>query len=468
MNHIQAFKKLEKIEEENDVWSYKIDNIYVWPLIKFDLFRMLTNRPCKKDMIIILVINKLKNSNLINLTKSYFDLKKKVNAEEIAFSLADARRFYNHEFYDSLFDPLAAHNLKLIIYEWNFPITHHKKNYTNKKQLRFLDYLSFKVNILSRIYSFFRKYTIDLKQDVITKSELNKLITKYIIQYQFYVKEYNQLFKRNKYLKRVYFKNNYTLRHQALIAAARSNKIKTIELQHGIISRYHPSYIYKRIPNKKLVTWPFADELYVFGKATKDILIEESKLYKENEIKIYNYLSNLKKLYSHLSQRETFKRIGIKSDHFKMKKILVSSQWLKKEELREFIFKLLRNQLIQEEYIIIYKTHPLEKNQVVFYKDLMKYNNFYLVSNNDISIYELYNISDVHTSSFSTCVYESLCWGVSNILIKSEDSKNVKDLENKMGIFFTRSPGEYIKTLSKISNINNKSDIRKLSKYYYN
>ena len=41
MNYMDMFNTLQKIEKDNDVWSMKIDGIFIWPLIRSKLIQQL-------------------------------------------------------------------------------------------------------------------------------------------------------------------------------------------------------------------------------------------------------------------------------------------------------------------------------------------------------------------------------------------------------------------------------------------
>lgn len=454
-SHTEAFNILQKIESNQKVENIIIDNIQIWPLVKFSLFRTLTGGE-NKTPLWGQIKNQLKNYTIKNISSSYFHLKKikKINSKEIIFSFPDSRRQINKKYYDILFD-LDEKYQNIPLFEWNSPVNH-IENSCKKNRIYFLDYLSLKVNILTIFHKIFYRKKTNLVIKEIPKHKIEFITKIQYIQFKLYKKEFENMFSNNNTIKKIYIKTSYTPRHQALIFTAKNHNIEVIELQHGIISQTHPGYIFKKKFDNKL----FPDKLLVYGLEVKKLIENESYIYQN--MGYHKQLRNIKKKYS-MSKEKLVRKIN--PDGKKI--ILITSQWIKKDDIKKRTLNLLKK--VSSEYIVILKTHPLEKNVSEFYKELKEYKNFKLITDNNISVYELFEITDIHTSFFSTCVFESLIWSIPNILFKDSDSLNLNNISNESGVYFTKDTEEYTKKLNEVlSNFEEiKQKVKKESKKFY-
>lgn len=457
LSHLEAFERIKKYEENNLVENIKIEEIQIWPLIKFSLFRTLTGTENKNSSFFIKILNQLKSYSIKNIFKSYFMLKN-LKSENLAFSFADARRKINKKYYDVIFD-LNFKEDKIKILEWGQPKKHIGESY-KYENLVFLDYLSLKCDFKT-FFDFFilkKRKKISIYIDGINSDHIQKISNIQYLQFKNYCEFFYKYFKK-KDIKKIYIKTSYTPRHQAIIYAARKLGIETIECQHGIISKYHPGYIYLKEFNSNL----FPNNLLVFGKRVKQEILENSVIYKNKNLGFYPYLTNLKKILSKklLLRNKFYSKFNI--DITNKKVILVTSQWLKRNKIKDNLLKVLKDDKFREKYIFLLKTHPLEKDSKDFYKDLFKFkDNFHIFTNEKISVYELFFYVDYHTSFFSTCVFESFVWGIPNILFKDDDSKNLENIDEEF-INLSESKSIYLENLK---NIEKKKDFsKKVLKY---
>ena len=449
-SHYEAFKILSKFEKEKDIKKIKIDDIEIWPIVKFSIFRILTGTSDKKFNFLEEIKNRFKNYTLLNIVRSFFNLNQ-INSKKIFFSFPDSRRKINNFYYDILFDFDNCENFQIL--EWPSPKTHIKKS-LNYKKIIFLDYLSLKIEIKTLFFSLFFKNNLIILKKYFNKHNINKVISVQYTQFILYKKEFENFFKKNNQIKEVIFKNSYTPRHQALCYVANSLKIKTVEYQHGIISKYHPGYIYFKKFNSKI----FPSKLCVYGPKVKAEILSTSKQFKKSQISFHKQLKNIKTFHNS-TKKEIIEKLKIIPNNKKI--ILITSQWINREEMRSILYIFIK---YFSDLFFVLKTHPQEKDSKDFYKILSKHKNFKLVLEENVSVYDLYNIANFHSSFFSTCVFESLYWKIPNILFKNKDSENLSSLKNTYGINFVKNKEEFKKAINKKYN---RDKIYKEAKKFY-
>lgn len=213
------------------------------------------------------------------------------------------------------------------------------------------------------------------------------------LQYNFY----NKILKKRK-PKQIYIVVSYG--QQPLIAAAKDNNIKVIELQHGVITPYHLGY---NFPYYTEEIKYFPDELYVFGEYWKN-----SANYPISKEKIYVY--GFPYMQRNLEKYKSVKKIN--------KQILVLSQGTIGNKLSTFVYKLA---LELEDYKFIYKLHPGEYDRwKSSYHDLVKasmLNNFEVIDNNDKELYRYLAESEIQIGVYSTAIFEGLVLGCKTLLV---------------------------------------------------
>lgn len=173
----------------------------------------------------------------------------------------------------------------------------------------------------------------------------------------------------------------------AIVSAAKSLDIPVVEVQHGVIYKYHYGYSYPYDDEK--YTNVFPNYIAVFSQYWhKNIPYP-----KESKLLIFgnDYLSK---------NKQNFK---------KENSIVVVSQGIIGNYLTKFISKNIED---LREYKIYFKIHPSEaniwrKNYPILNELSQKYQNLEIISNQR-SIAELQDISKYQIGVFSTAIYEGI------------------------------------------------------------
>ena len=231
--------------------------------------------------------------------------------------------------------------------------------------------------------------------------ELNKIFKKYNVRLN--VDYFNRLFFTyvdifSKWLikvspKAVFINCYYSLFHQALIYASKKHGIKTIEIQHGLISDAHNQYSPKKFIGRDMMP----DYLLCYNDYVKS-LVNSHFMSAENIIPIGHYY-----LEEILNSSQDF---NIKKQYGLYKKLVVVSSQNDIED------SLIRS---------IEKIAAIKSNTLFIIK--LRHNKSRFVSLKNIKIdtktdvYTLIKHADLHISCYSTVALESSMMGVPTILI---------------------------------------------------
>lgn len=458
-------KELFAIEEGSDLSKLTFKGVWVYPILKHTLIKTANNKNITR------LAGKQKKNFIIQLIR---------NISTITFAITNNLRpvdflFFGHAndrrvevdqkhfsvFADSFFEALNKEYKGLYIEAPNSQTPlHFGNNYT--QPVYFEDGLIFKTLLKAK----FKRYKIDalnvqvfteffklVKQDFNTESFLREF-SKYEAFYQAYLK---LLKKTNP--KIVFIICPYTPKLMALCSACKHLGIKTVEIQHGHIQSEHKGYIYKKIISTDL----FPDYLFSFGNYFKDLIHSESQLYRgDSNIVVGNAGLYMIKNLSHKLEND------LRSFIYHKIVIAISSQGMVNNKLIPFTLEL--SQHLPDKYVIVYKLHPDEYQEVTKYDGINKQKNIFLIKDNSYSIYDVLNIAHIHSTVFSTTAIESAYFGVPNIYIKlgafSERIVKVKGYEN----WLASNPKEYIEILNAICLMDNEelsNKTKELAKQFF-
>ncbi len=240
---------------------------------------------------------------------------------------------------------------------------------------------------------------------------------------------YDKLIKKRK-PKQIFLVCSYVYK-LALIAAAKQNKVETIEIQHGTIDKFHLGYSF---PEHNSIDY-FPDKMYFFGEYWKNCMsfpIEE-----ENKI-VYGfpYFRKQKKKYATIE-----KKTGT---------ILIISQGTIGNNLSEFLWK---SREFLKDYQITYKLHPGEYDRwKTDYPNLVKLSeleNVTIIDNNNTNLYTFLAESEFVIGVYSTAIYEALAFDCKVMCVNLPGIDYLEDLIKKDFVKLVVKPEDfsgYLKT----------------------
>lgn len=215
--------------------------------------------------------------------------------------------------------------------------------------------------------------------------------------------------------KRIYLVVSYG--QGAMIKAAKDLGIETIELQHGVFSKYHLGYSF---PNRKTLLDYFPDRFYVWSE------------YWRNRIKLPLTLDNvIIYRFAHL-QRALNKYSGVLRDPLQ---ILILSQGSIGSRMADYIYANLQ---YLKNFKLVYKLHPGEYDRWHTYPALKKLVECGNVSlRKDADLYQLMSESHYQIGVNSTAIFEGIDFGCRTILINLPGIEYMSDLlETGVAIMF--------------------------------
>lgn len=191
------------------------------------------------------------------------------------------------------------------------------------------------------------------------------------------------------------------------IAPIISSNPEVIELQHGIITSYHPGYVYPTIAKKKCKRF-FERRVLVYGENTRNTLIQDSIFLPDRVEVVGNPRIEMYKAV--FNRKETDKKV------FLFASGAIGERYY--EKMIEYL-SALQNLMDQDsywkDYKIAIKLHPRENNDnIEKYKQALPKALYY---DNTAQLYELFGQSFVLLTMASTTLYEAAKFDVPTITL---------------------------------------------------
>lgn len=185
--------------------------------------------------------------------------------------------------------------------------------------------------------------------------------------------------------------------NEGCIAAARLLGIKTIELQHGLISKQDLYYVYPKRYSNSLATAIFPNEIWLFGKFWKSVLEQGAESEFMKPLVVGNFIADAS---------------AQSSGFTKENRILLCAQKNLTEPYVEWIRFMKRHVLpLHTGWKLIVKMHPLESNTEAYLNE-EDYSVEVLPLNSSLA--EELSKSKIQVSIYSTTFFDALGKGVRN------------------------------------------------------
>nr|WP_321268050.1 hypothetical protein [uncultured Sulfurimonas sp.] len=444
-------EKIFEIEEECNLFEQKIQDVYFWKLVRFELYRTLLEG---LDLVQIAytkefnsVINKVKVLYQ-KIKNTYLNgmISRKTNIDILIIE-SPRKVQVNNDYIDIYthykIKDIENDNTSYEIVDSPYLGKHYHKSSNNRSYFESVTFMylykkmfkpvQFKENekkLLYRIEEKIKKiFSIELNLEEIVRKKLNT----FKLKRDLYAK---MLEKRS--VKQVYLTCSYG--KESLIAACNDIGVQCIELQHGVMNRYHLGYSF---PNNKEIQY-FPDRLEIFGKYWKDITPIPLK---SNQIVVtgYQYLNENIKKYEKRDKNN----------------ILFLSQDTSGKKLSHLAYDFAKQ---NDEYKIIYKLHPIEfEKWKVEYPLLLKLKNEYNVEiiEDEINLYTLMNQASYVIGVNSTAIYESILFDCKIILIDLPGMREYMQPLIDLGVADTAN------NISNINNLIQNNSFLKIDKNYF-
>lgn len=194
-------------------------------------------------------------------------------------------------------------------------------------------------------------------------------------------------------------------RPRYLIYACKQLDIPVIELQHGVIHRYHYDYSYPSVSDVAI----FPDYLFTFGEYWKEIVEYPID---QNRIRVTGY-PFAKKQFQEYKNRQ------------KKKQVLFLSQ----PSIGTRLSKLATNfSLSNNDYHVVYKLHPREEDQWKSDYPWLQDADIQIASTEDLPLYALLSESAVQVGVTSTALYEGAMFDTETYILNNHNLMQVRYL----------------------------------------
>jgi len=450
---VEPIEFLKEVETTYDVKSIKVKGVEVWPFLRWPYasaygikhaFKISAPKPSLWSK-----IKRVRNIfyGFLNLFQGY---------NYMLFSDTMEIRMINDRYVNKLAEILTSElGKKRILYIENPAAKpHFKRSEISVRKIISLDLFNiicYLLHIVNR-----KKLVIDnetILMEISRKYDLDFDYTALISHFFCYIELFRYLFMA--YKPRIVFVSQYYGIHQAVIYAAKKQGIKTIELQHGIISKGHLAYNVFMELDKSF----FPDYLFAFGDYVKNVFDEDNHfMNKENVVAIGSmYIDYINNEYKPSAEITTL----FKSLRNKYKKIItISSQWILENELIDF---LIKSASLSRDVLYVFVPRVMNKD----YSNANFPENVILLK--DLDVYQIIREADVHSTMWSTCALEAPALGVPNALINIRgfaEKYYLNVLTNRAVTKFVDTPEDFVETILNWE-VKTKEEIKRLHRNFY-
>ena len=445
INNQTAYQLIETIEQKFQTDAIKLsDGTRLWNLLRIFLysnFQRFGEEASKKKQ------GKKNIKSILSLFKeSFIPLTLPQNISVCGFSSSESRKLYHNTYYDIYLDPLYdILGDMLAVFEWP-ETTGYRRKYDHPLYSR--HHVPMHIPLWSKTYwdlllnkiTGRKNYTLESEEILneitqyisdtvsIDKARLTREIADFITVFVA-IKHYLYDILSKIKPKVVLIRCGYGRFPMALSQACRELGIPSIELQHGLITAFHPAYR-RATPTTNRDCIP--EYLLAQGEIYAE-LVRNGHLFDKKKVISVGH-PYLRKILNERKRKPVTKQSLSPFHH----NILFTSQWIMATEIKDFVTKVA-TQLEQEDMDvgILFKPHPYDKND---YSELKKYKHVILIDRYE-DIFTLFSAVDIHATVYSTSGLEAIAFGIPNIFI---DILNL--LQDTATPYIVTTPAQFIES----------------------
>lgn len=427
LDYTNTGKILFKFSEEKilALSSIKIGKWLVWPSLKVVIFYQINknpNYPIKKRKTLSFVKKIVWKIFLsLQLFVNFFLLIKKRNSVVFFSFTVDKHAIDNNVYINALMDPLIKHDL---VKKYLYIEVSHGGRFKTQNMVKY----HINAEVFSLPMSLVRMGLVLLKIHMDKASQLYKLTKDYFTQlgvnFAIDVAVFHEclcIF-HSEY---IFYSILWRIIKPKLIivsdqvstgkvAAALSLGIKVIDIQHGLMDEYYPSYIWPKEFLRYRNNLPFPSCIATFGQYHSDFILKHGFWKPEEVIAVGSYRVNLLRDKIYNTQR----------DHVHTYPVLYATQWHVFEHSKNMITNLIHilTQSPNHNIRILIKPHPLESEEnVSFYKSVSEcYHQYFSFVHKNKSVYDILPEISLVFGYDTTLLLEAIAAGIPAITISSE------------------------------------------------
>ena len=429
---MELIDKFLKFEYENDLFNKKIKGFKFWHYIRFSIYSEILKQKYKTGQA---------HSNLNGkkfITKVWYKFRQLPNFilknplygldQKDILVLNHQRRVKNGNYYDCIYTDGILENIKKSYYIFEEPYLEKHFKPIRTKNIRYFDYINFIKATKKRFFKFInpnfgKLCSNDINRLFLLFNAINKAFNVNFDKYK-EIKDVENLILNYKISKKYYEKILNKIKPKIIIEVvsygfsrllfnelAKKRGIKIIELQHGVMGRYHIAYNFY----KKLELETFPEYIFLFGEYWKNntrFPLKKEKLI----VTGFPYFEN--------RSEELIKNSRKNS---KKENILFISDGTVGKQFSKLAIKL--DKLIDhKKYSIIYKLHPGEYDRWKRTYPWLVNSTFKIIDNNKKDIYYYLSKAEYLIGVSSTVIFEGLGFNLKTFICKAYGYKYMKYL----------------------------------------
>ncbi len=441
-----VYEDFLKFEDEYSLFNAKIDRVFFWERVRFDVFRAITIKFAmgklkrkrrierKKEKKFVLFLRKIRN-----YLKVFFQFKlNPLLAKKHAILILNSSKRKlkeNGKWWDIYTDHIVNRMVYSSIsiergFEFNFSIPAETKN------LRYCTYIDLmvdlkrylkiaKVNLTDEEIIYLRKISQSINSRFNVSIDLVEFIQNNLTVRRRMLPYYRKILKKVQpqlvLVVSSYGKENF-------IEVCKEKNIPVVEIQHEAVSRYHVGYSFEGYRFKK----NFPDYIFAFGDywiETVTYPIEKNRIFSVGfpELEI---------------SRQKYERTDKKNQV-----IFISQPWIG-IHLSKLAVELSKVEHFM--YKVIYKLHPSEENTWKEEYPWLVNSGIEVIDQEGKDLYELFAESEIQVGVNSTALFEGLSFGVKTLLFDYFGIDYMEDLlKSKVAIKFS-DVEDLVKKIKKI------------------
>lgn len=422
-------EKFFEIENDLDLYNLKINNILIWDWVRRSVYSKLKKElkiqkitsnttPSSLSSLFYLIINTFIS---ITFKNPYFGKQK-----EVLFFGHPRKKIGDDSKWTDIYSDEIIKNISISATYWEKPYNFRHLRSTKLGKIKYLDFVYLIGGVFERLLSGYIKFPpedneiIDKIEDEVytyfnIRLKFRRILARAIIKRKIHKYFFRKLLRKIK-PKLVILVVSYE--KETFIEVCKELGIKTIELQHGIIDKYHLGYSY---PNNGIKR-TFPDYFFTFGDFWNEVV--EFPIEKDKVVSVgYPYF-----------EKESSKYKNSK----KKKQILFLSQGTIGKELSKFAVEFISKKS-ELDYEVVYKLHPGEclswKEDYPWLLKEYKKDGIKVIDENITPLYKLMAESKILVGVYSTAIYEGL---VFNPKIYLFNTSGIEYMENLIGTGYAK------------------------------
>ena len=459
---MELIDKFIKFEYEENLFDKEIRGIKFWHYIRFSIY---DNEILKQKYNLGQGHSNLSGKKF--LTKVWYKFRKIPNFilknplygldQKDILVFNHQRRVKNGNYYDCIYIDEILKNIKKTYYVFEEPYSEKHFKPIRTKNIRYFDYINFIISIKIKAFKFINPnygalHEADTNDLYLLLNKINKIFDIRVDNDKVF-KEIKNLILRYKLSKKYYEKILNKIRPKIIIEVvsyefsrllfnelAKKRGIKIIELQHGVMGRYHIAYNFY----KKLELETFPEYIFLFGEYWKN---NTRFPFKKEKLIVtgFPYFENRSEELTKNSRKNS-----------KKENILFISDGTVGKQFSKLAIKL--DKLIDhKKYSIIYKLHPGEYDRWKRTYPWLVNSTFKIVDNNKKDIYHYLSKAEYLIGVSSTVIFEGLGFNLKTFIYKVYGYKYMKYLYENNYAQLVVSAEEIVEGLdSTKNNIENK------------